>query len=80
MIELNEIKKQLYKVNPKAYFINVMKGVAYYSTRISDHSPTIYFAIPVGDMGDASFSYEEPAKLLIRWIVLNEKTYGHERG
>lgn len=70
-MEINEIKKALYKQNPKAEFKFIRKGVAYYSTIIEseNYEPVeIKFEIPVSDMGDADFEYSMDSKYLIRWI------------
>ncbi len=66
-MELNEIKKILYKQNPKAVLHFIKGGVAYSSTSISDEE-NITFNVPVNDMGDAPFYKEMEAKHLIRWI------------
>lgn len=67
-MEKNEVKKALYKQNPKATFNFIRKGVAYYTTEINE-TFQIFFEIPVIDMGDADFESTMDAKLLIRWIV-----------
>jgi hypothetical protein len=69
-MEKNEIKKALYKQNPKAEFKFIRKGVAHYLTIIElDYEPVeIRFEVPVIDMGDADFEYYMEAKYLIRWI------------
>lgn len=70
-MELNEIKKALYKDNPQAQLISIQKGSAYYSciVGISDY---IMFEVPIADMGDAAFYSKMDSKLLIRYIVHNE--------
>ena len=70
-MEKNEIKKALYKQNPKAEFKFIRKEVAYYLTIIESESEPveIRFEVPVSDMGDADFESTMDAKLLIRWIV-----------
>ena len=73
-MEKNEVKKALYKQNPKATFNFIRKGVAYYRTEIRGEESIpqtfqIFFEIPVIDMGDADFESTMDAKLLIRWIV-----------
>ena len=70
-MEKNEVKKALYKQNPKANFKFIRKGVAYYLTTIDSDNELIQinFEIPVNDMGDADFETTMDAKLLIRWIV-----------
>ena len=67
-MEKNEVKKKLYKQNPKATFNFIRKGVAYYTTEINE-TFQIFFEIPVIDMGDADFESTMDAKLLIRWII-----------
>jgi hypothetical protein len=75
-MELTEIKKILYKQNPKAKLQMIRKNVAYYETFIStgfisSGSYKVSFEIPVNDMGDADFMYEMDSKYLNRWIVNN---------
>ena len=71
-MEKNEIKKALYKQNPKAVLDYIRKGKAYYNTTVEDvneGSVFIKFEIPVEDMGDADFGVEMESKLLQRWIM-----------
>jgi hypothetical protein len=71
-MEKNEIKKALYKQNPKAQFDYIRKGNAYYNTVVEDAdsgSVFVKFEIPVDDMGDADFFAEMESKLLQRWII-----------
>ncbi len=67
-MEINEIKKALYKQNPKAGIVFIRKGVAYYRCMLED-GESIQFEVPVSDMGDADFHNEMEAKLLIRYMV-----------
>lgn len=73
-MNLTEIKKELYKQKPVADLIYIRKGIAYYDTKIKiQEEPiikykTIFFEIPVNDMGDADFTSVMDGKLLIRWI------------
>lgn len=69
-MEKNEIKKALYKQNPKAKFKFIRKEVAYYLSIIEseNESVEIRFEVPVSDMGDADFEYLMDSKYLIRWI------------
>jgi hypothetical protein len=74
----NEIKKALYKQKPKARLLFIRKGSAFYTARLKDGETeesrvTVYFEVPVSDMGDAEFYDEMDAKLLNRWIVDEEK-------
>jgi hypothetical protein len=70
-MELNDIKKELYKQKPWAYFSYIREGIAYYYTNINQADvPTINFEIPVSDMGNADFEAVMSAQLLIRWIKL----------
>ncbi len=66
-MEKNEIKKDLYKKNPKATFRFISKGIAYYYTDLEKER--INFQIPVSDMGDADLNSSMNAKHLIRWII-----------
>jgi hypothetical protein len=71
-MEINEIKKALYKQNPNAVFGQMQSGVAWYSAYIIDpdnESYLVNFNIPFNDMGEATFYDSMPAKFLIRWIV-----------
>ena len=65
-MNLNDIKKLLYKKNPPAGLQFIRKGVAYYISNIDDVE--IKFEIPVSDMGDADFLVWMDSKYLIRWI------------
>jgi hypothetical protein len=70
MMTLNEIKKGLLKENPKATLTHIRKKMAYYLTMLNDE--TIYFEVPVDDMGDADFHSHMDSKLMLRWIVNKE--------
>lgn len=69
-MELNEIKKLLYKENPHAVLKHIRNGAAYYSAHISSVDKIIQFEVPVNDMGDADFLSSMDSKLLIRWITI----------
>ena len=73
-----EIKKELYKQKPKAEFTHIRNGVAYYRTLLriekEPYSESVFFEIPVDDMGSADFDKVMDAKLLNRWIVILEET------
>lgn len=68
-----EIKKALYKQKPVAEFTHIRRGIAYYNTilRIEEepYTHSVFFEIPVDDMGDADFDKQMDANLLNRWIV-----------
>jgi len=70
-MDLNEIKKELYRKNPFAHFISAKKGALYYEY-INEDNFTFLFRIPFEDMGDAAFGKIERAKLLIRYIVIQQ--------
>lgn len=69
-MELNDIKKALYKENPNAIIRHIRNGFAYYSANIESADIMVKFKIPVADMGDADFLPTMDSKLLIRWIVI----------
>lgn len=72
---LTEIKKELYKQKPIAKLVFIRKGVAHYDATIDgekdgeSYFKTIFFEIPVLDMGDADLTPHMDAKLLNRWLV-----------
>jgi hypothetical protein len=70
-MELNEIKKVLYKTKPVAHFQFIGNKVAHYTTVIDDGDTKleVKFEVPVDDMGTADFFVVMDAKLLNRWIV-----------
>lgn len=69
-MELNDIKKALYKENPHAVLKHIRKGVVYYSAHIASIDQIVQFEVPVNDMGDADFLFHMDSKLLIRWITI----------
>ncbi len=69
-MELNEIKKSLYKENPRAVLRMIRKGVAYYSAHLVSNDSIVQFQVPIEDMGDADFLSSMDSKLLIRWITI----------
>lgn len=71
-----EIKKRLYKQKPKAFLKILRMGVAYYECTIAIDNKVeiVNFEIPISDMGNADFYPEMEAKLLNRWIVIDENT------
>lgn len=74
-MEKNEIKKELYKQKPTAKLLAIKNGVVSYDAviRITEkpiiESKTVFFEVPVSDMGDAEFTPKMEAKLLIRWLI-----------
>ena len=75
-MELNEIKKALYKQNPDATLTVVTKDGIRYESYVVEHTENqaskhtyLYFNVPLSDIGDATFEDEMPAKLLIRYII-----------
>lgn len=67
-MNMNDLKKMLYQQKPVAIFKGIKNGVARYETTLTDKK-VVAFTIPVNDMGDAEFTSEMDAKLLIRWIA-----------
>lgn len=67
-MELNEIKKKLYIEKPEALFFQMGKGMVWYLAHFKD-GEKVEFAIPISDMGEATFYSVMDAKLLIRYLV-----------
>jgi hypothetical protein len=76
MSSITEIKKILYKEKPMATLLFIRKGIAHYSTPLSNGS-TVMFEVPVSDMGTADFTSVMDAKLLNRWIVEVDENFGN---
>jgi hypothetical protein len=77
-MELNDIKKEIYKQQPSAYLESINKDGIHYMTQVlapgseNDESAEyidVFFAIPFNDLGDAVFVERVAANHLIRWIV-----------
>ena len=75
-MELNEIKKALYKQNPTAIISKITKSGLLYDTSVQTggYAPfetweEVSFLIPLEEIGDAVFRTGMEAKLLIRWII-----------
>lgn len=82
-MELNEIKKQLYKDKPKASFVHARKEGLLYSCECRTPEvnekglsvwKNIFFQVPIIELGETAFIDEMPAQLLIRYII-EEPTY-----
>lgn len=66
-MELNEIKKLLYKTKPYATIHGVSASGIRYKCEVD--GVKLEFLVPLSDIGDASFLKLEPAQLLIRYII-----------
>lgn len=72
-MDQNELKKALYKENPKADFLVAdEEGLWYETSLMSKGGQVIYFKIPFPDIKGAKFYQTMDAKLLIRWLPTNE--------
>lgn len=73
-MNINEIKKALYKEKPVAKLdylhgeIVVRGGIVRYKALLQDETE-VYYEVKVSEMGDADLLVEMPAQLLIRYIV-----------
>jgi hypothetical protein len=80
-MELNEIKKLLYKQNPKAQFVNARKdGLLYEAFIFEEHNDIwadyeekreveiVSFLIPLNEIGEVIWKSEMEAKFLIRYL------------
>ena len=77
-MELNEIKKTIYKEKPSAEIIHVKKDGILYDCQIDGDQTNeagrllymrVYFLVPLTDLGEAPFLRYMPAQLLIRYII-----------
>jgi hypothetical protein len=73
-MELNEIKKILYKEKPIAIFTHAVKDGLYYSVNlrhptVRPQNEFVVFLVPLFEIGDGEFLREMPAQLLIRYII-----------
>ena len=67
-MELNDIKKRLYKENPTANLIQVRDAKLNYSTSLDNGNTVILFTIPMEETKGADFFSNMDSKHLIRWI------------
>lgn len=74
----NDIKKELYKQKPVAYFRMATKLGLYYTADLIenviglDSDFNVNFFIPFSDMGETSFFTNMKSQLLIRYLVVKE--------
>lgn len=71
-MDINEIKKALYRKKPTAHIVDVSKkGIRYRADLYQEEQPDLrlYFIIPLSDMGDAVFWSTAEAHLLIRYLI-----------
>jgi len=66
-MELNELKKFLYKVNPPAHLDRVSADGLQY--QVYNYPDKMVFLVPLNEIGEVKWEKEMPAKLLIRYIV-----------
>lgn len=71
-MELNDIKKILYKTKPSAYFMYAREGCLYYHTL---HPYEYFFRVPVSDIGESTYMPEMAAQLLIRYLILASRDF-----
>lgn len=70
-MDLNQVKKDLYKQKPTAYRVGDTsiegKVSALYRAKYSEDQ-VVFFKVPYSDMGTKAFEDKMEAHLLIRWI------------
>jgi len=72
ILDINEIKKRLYREKPLAIFERATKSNLWYRCTFGEKHEdgwTIYFDIPINDIEDATFERFMPAQQLIRWLI-----------
>lgn len=70
-MELNDIKKALYRGEYDARIINVRKDGILYETYDKEGN-TFSFLVPLNELGEVIWERLMPAKLLIRYLIVNE--------
>lgn len=70
-MELNDIKKLLYKEQYIAGISNVRKDGILYQTNTRE-AGLLSFLVPLNEIGEVIWEVLMPAKLLIRYLVINE--------
>lgn len=68
-MDINELKKVLYKEKPVAQLLSIKKGFINYDAEIEFGAAPVFFRIPIADIGDAEFLPEMPSQSLIRYLV-----------
>lgn len=70
-MELNEIKKALYKQNPNATLQSVRADGITYSSPISigEGITFVYFRVPLNELGETIWQPNIDGKLLIRYLI-----------
>jgi hypothetical protein len=78
-MQINEIKKLLYKEKPSCKFISANKAGLHYRTRaieVRKEVTTTYltfdFLIPFNEVGDATFGQYMESHLLIRYLCTDK--------
>lgn len=70
---LIELRKLFYREKHVAHFLRIRKGVALYICTILDEDEnevqTVYFEIPVAEMGEATFGDVMECKHLTHWLI-----------
>jgi hypothetical protein len=65
-MDINEIKKFLYKENPTANLWQVRKDGIVYTSAYNEM--TLLFLVPLEEIGEVVWDEKMPAKLLIRYL------------
>lgn len=66
-MNIEEIKQLIELHNPGAYIATIDNGFLNYYLETS--KGTVYFKVPLDEIGDEEYHYCEPAKKLLKWIV-----------
>jgi hypothetical protein len=67
-MEKNEVKKLLYKEDPKACLLDVAKDGIRYLSEVSNGKIGLTFLVPLNEMGETKWKAFMDARLLIRYI------------
>lgn len=67
--ERDEIKKDIYRTKPVAELLYINKDGIHYKAHVWESAYNIFFRVPLNDLGEAKWSANMPAQLLLRYLI-----------
>lgn len=73
----DQIKKALYREKPEAKLLYIKKNGIHYRTfinvmvseNITEETASVFFKVPLEDLGDAEWLASMPSQLLLRYLI-----------